>query len=903
MWPLIRKLLTPPKFPDEELTRRASVLNVILWIMLFAVLLLIVLAIIFLPQPQPVVLTFLAFLVPTIISYWLMHRGRVRPAVYLFTGGFWLLLVLLELGTPGGSSSGNTASYMIVLIMIGLLLRGPGVLLFTTLTVLVKLLGVQLDQMNGITDGPTYLDVLGVAISLGLASGLLLLTTNSIDNALDRARQNERALKEKVRELAAASRELALARDNALAASRAKSEFLANMSHEIRTPLNAVVGMAELLQDTQLDERQRDFVETVRQSSDTLLSLINDILDLSKIEAQRFDLEYSPFELRACIETAMDMIAPKAGAKGLELAYLIEPETPGALMGDAIRLRQVLVNLLDNAVKFTEQGEVVLMVETRKIEHENGERPDTENDGWHEWLFRVRDTGVGIAEADMERLFESFTQLDASTTRQYGGTGLGLAISRRLVEMMHGRIWVESELGKGSTFYFTIEAQAADYIRPDYLGNNQPNLRGKRLLVVDDNETNRKIIHIQGTLWGMEVSEAASGAEALAYFEQNGSFDVAILDMGMPDMDGLALAEEIRQYHNKESLPLIMLTSFGLHEFDKRLAFFAAFLSKPIKASALYEAIAGVLSADRPAEQFVRTIEVQNANPVFNQKMAEQVPLKILLAEDNDLNRKMTLLMLERLGYEAEVAVNGKEVLAAWQEQPYDVILMDIQMPVMDGVTATRQIRRTGNNTHPQPHIIALTADVVENARQRYLEAGMDDYISKPVTVADLVLSLRRAAQARAGKPGASTTTKARMEKTAVVESSETKEAATAMEAVESSVPPVFDPTGVTWMKLTSAAEKEMIQSLVEEYYQDTQQQLRAMETALAAGDNEAIGHAAHILKSSSAYFGMGALSAHAREIDTQVRAGQTGNLASLIAEAKAAYERGCAELESYLEG
>ncbi len=897
MWQTVRKLFAPPSFPDEELTRRAAVLNVILWLMLFTVLILISLALIILPQPRPVIFILFTFLIPVILSFWLMHRGHVRPAVYLFTTGFWLLMVILELGTPGGSSNSNTASYMIVLIMIGLLLRGQGVLLFAVLTILVKLLAVPLDQANDITDGASYIGVLGVAINLGLAAGLLLLTTNSIDRALTRARLNERALREKVRELAATSRQLALARDDALAASQAKTEFLANMSHEIRTPLNAVVGMTELLQDTTLDERQRDFVGTIRHSSDTLLSLINDILDLSKIEAQRLDLEYTPFELRACIETAMDMVAPKAGAKGLDLAYLIEPDTPGALMGDAIRLRQVLVNLLDNAVKFTEAGEVVLLVETRKIEHENGERPDTANDGWYEWLFRVRDTGTGIAAEDMQRLFQSFTQLDTSTTRQYGGTGLGLAISRRLVEMMHGRIWVESEPGEGSTFSFTIEAQAAAYARPDYLGDNQPTLRGKRLLVVDDNETNRKIIRIQGEVWGMEITEATSGAEALAHFEDGKRYDVAVLDMGMPGMDGLELAEEIRRHQNKQSLPLIMLTSFGLREFDKRLAYFAAFLSKPIKASALYEAIAGVLSADHALEPFVRAFEPQAAAPIFNQEMAQQLPLDILLAEDNELNRKMILLMLERLGYQADVAVNGQEVLAALQQRPYDVILMDIQMPVMDGVTAARQIRHTANDDQPSPQIIALTADAVENARERYLAAGMDDYISKPVTVADLVLSLRRAAQAGAGQQP-----KKQPAEPAVATAAE----ATEVVAAESASPPtpsLFDPAGVGWMNLASAAEREEMRPLVEEYYEDTQRLLAEMEAALGVGDSETIGRAAHIIMSSSAYFGMNALSAHARQIEGQVKAGQTSDLVSLIAQAKTAYEQGCAQLETHLKG
>jgi CheY-like chemotaxis protein/HPt (histidine-containing phosphotransfer) domain-containing protein len=426
------------------------------------------------------------------------------------------------------------------------------------------------------------------------------------------------------------------------------------------------------------------------------------------------------------------------------------------------------------------------------------------------------------------------------------------------------------------------------------------------MLVVDDNETNRKIVHLQGELWGMEVVEAASGQEALAYFEQGEPFDVAILDMGMPDMDGLTLAEQIRRYQNREALPLIMLTSFGLREFDRRLAYFAAFLTKPIKASALFEAIIGVLAPGGAPEPFVRSFESQSGSPVFNTEMARQLPLKILLAEDNDLNRKMTLLMLDRLGYQADVAVNGQEVLGAVEERPYDVILMDIQMPVMDGVEAARRIRHRSDEQ--RPIIVALTADVVESARERYLVAGMDDYISKPVTVADLVLSLRRAAELRAefrrGERPAEMPTVMTTEKTM-----ETDGAAEAPpEAATGKQPqlldkPVFDPAGVNWMNLSGEAERAEMLPLVVEYHQDAQRLLGEMEAALGDGDLEAMARAAHILMSSSAYFGMAALSAVARQIEALIKDGQPENLDRLMAQAKAAYEDGRTALSAYLEG
>ncbi|MCA9933803.1 MAG: response regulator, partial [Anaerolineales bacterium] len=618
-------------------------------------------------------------------------------------------------------------------------------------------------------------------------------------------------------------------------------------------------------------------------SSDALLTLINDILDFSKIEANRLDLELNNFDLRHCIESAMDMVAPKASNKGLDLAYLVEPETPGALLGDMTRLRQILVNLLGNGVKFTQTGEVVLTVSAKQLDELEIASNRRNSQPWYEWHFSVRDTGIGIANAEIERLFESFTQLDASTTRQYGGTGLGLAISKRLVGMMNGRLWVESEVGVGSTFHFTIQAQEAEFTQPAYLEQNLPMLRGKRLLVVDDNATNRKIIRLQAQMWGMEVTAVPSGTAALDLIAADEPLDLAVLDMSMPEMDGLMLADEIRAYRDKQSLPLVMLTSIGLREFDERLVHFAAFLTKPIKSAALFDVLAGILSPDASPEQLLRTFAAQATSVVFDAGMGKRLPLRILLAEDNDLNQKMTLLMLERLGYEADVVVDGKEAIAAVNRQPYDVVLMDVQMPVMDGLTATRRIRRAAGDG--QPYIIALTADVVENARERCLAAGMNDYVSKPVSVADLVLALQKT-QGETAVPPTLT-----------------------LPVITPPAPPAsdtlqFDPTAITRMQMMLGPKAaEMLPTLITDFHNDTQKLLAEMETAVANQQLDDLKRAAHSLKSNSAHFGLMTLSARARALEMQAKSGDTTNANDLLTDVQAAYTEAIPILNAYLSG
>lgn len=536
-----------------------------------------------------------------------------------------------------------------------------------------------------------------------------------------------RALRESQRQLVESNTALMSVNEKLEEATRIKTEFLANMSHEIRVPMNGAVGMTALLLDTELTDAQRDFVETIRSCGDSLLTIVNDILDFSKIESGKLELEEHPFDLPNCLEESMELLATKAAEKGLDLAYDIADDVPSMLVGDVTRLRQILVNLVGNAVKFTSRGEVVIS-SSMAVE---SEPPMVQ--------FSVRDTGIGIPKDKWDRLFKSFSQIDASTTRQFGGTGLGLAISNRLAESMGKRIWIESEVGKGSTFHFAIKALPFAEISTLPRAEARSNLAGKRVLIAEDNPTIRGILSKWLIKFGMQPEGVGSSQEAISFVKSGSALDALILDLQMPDMDGFQAANSIRGLPGRATLPILWLTSKHIRAGDPRAA--AAEISvsvyKPVRPKQLLDALNTTF--DRRKASMRRGPAASS----FDSTLASRLPLKILIADDSRVNQKVGISFLEKLGYRAEVASNGLEVIQALDRQPFDLIFLDIQMPQMDGYEAARLIHERWGDKEC-PFIIAMTGNAMQGDREKCLAAGINGYVVKPVRIDDLRTALER---------------------------------------------------------------------------------------------------------------------------------------------------------------
>ena len=679
------------------------------------------------------------------------------------------------------------------------------------------------------------------------------------------------------------------ARLAAEAAVRAKSDFLASMSHEIRTPMNGVIAMVSLLLETSLTAEQRSYLETIQTSSESLLAIVNDILDFSKIEAGKLELDSRPFDLRTCVEDALDLQAARAFGKNLDLAYQMDDGIPVTVEGDSLRLRQVLANLLSNAIKFTEKGDV--LVQVKLLSMKPGE---TRNNSLLHLNFSVSDTGIGIKPERLERLFKPFSQGDASTARHYGGSGLGLAISKQLVELMGGKMWAESSHGAGSTFHFTINFQAETQSAPFALVGPQPKLADLRLLIVDDNATIRRVVAEQATQWGMVPYSAESPQQALEWLKKGEQYDLGVLDLQMPGMDGLALAMEIHKLAGAAMMPLVLLMPLGLHSDapGSTHIVFAHTVNKPVKPAQLCEVLVRALLSPKAAAR-------QQPTSKPGQPLTERLPLSILLCDDNAINQKVAARILQSIGYQPDLAANGREALDALDKKPYDLIFMDVLMPEMDGLEATRAIRERQKDGVAHPNyqsriiIVAMTAQAMQGDREKCLAAGMDDYLSKPILPKDVRAIVERwGSQAT---PAAPVATAPKADVPAPVPPPKAEVPAPAPVPMAKADAPAPAPKADVPVPVLAPADEEppvemeilndltdgnadSLRELVDLFFKQTSQQLEQLEAAVRANKAEDVRRVAHSCAGASATLGMTRFVPLLRKLERQ---GASGMLTS----------------------